>query len=118
GIRDFHVTGVQTCALPIWAATAGDSRASPVAQERRADRRAPRQAHRVPEGRSLRGGVGVAPPTHGSAGRPRRPRRPFALTPAVPAPSPRRCRGWGAYGVSIAIGRAAWREMGVYVGRA
>src|SRR5690606_41080165 len=23
GIRDFHVTGVQTCALPIWARAAG-----------------------------------------------------------------------------------------------
>src|SRR5690606_40371508 len=26
GIRDFHVTGVQTCALPIWAVGALDAR--------------------------------------------------------------------------------------------
>src|SRR5690606_40261736 len=26
GIRDFHVTGVQTCALPIWTGTSRDSR--------------------------------------------------------------------------------------------
>src|SRR6266511_942847 len=26
GIRDFHVTGVQTCALPIWCRTPGGSR--------------------------------------------------------------------------------------------
>src|SRR5690606_39598791 len=25
GIRDFHVTGVQTCALPIWSSTAASS---------------------------------------------------------------------------------------------
>src|SRR5690606_40597056 len=29
GIRDFHVTGVQTCALPIWLALTVDSDAPP-----------------------------------------------------------------------------------------
>src|SRR5690606_40299203 len=35
GIRDFHVTGVQTCALPIYFSPA--SRVAPVRERRRAD---------------------------------------------------------------------------------
>src|SRR5207302_5725225 len=30
GIRDFHVTGVQTCALPIWTAVRGGADAAPL----------------------------------------------------------------------------------------
>src|SRR2546426_867191 len=49
GIRDYKVTGVQTCALPIWAVVAGGAR-----QVRRrasgtgaGDRQAPRRGRRV-----------------------------------------------------------------------
>src|SRR5690606_40521061 len=49
GIRDFHVTGVQTCALPISAEERGEVVAGPVVERevepRRAVGVAPRAAH-------------------------------------------------------------------------
>src|SRR5690606_6340334 len=41
GIRDFHVTGVQTCALPIWPPGALPDRRAPRCQDRRGRRPEP-----------------------------------------------------------------------------
>src|SRR5947209_13941882 len=44
GIRDIGVTGVQTCALPIWNALRTSSAAAFVGSERRAKRRRPQNS--------------------------------------------------------------------------
>src|SRR5207253_7408272 len=66
GIRDGHVTGVQTCALPIWSGAAASCRRAPCAPSRPAERPA-----RAP-------GWWTAPPR--------------ARPSARPAPPPRRAR--------------------------
>src|SRR5207253_8262363 len=61
GIRDGHVTGVQTCALPIWSRGARSLRAGPVLQIRQdlVDRRAElgeAHGHVLDRGDRLHGG--------------------------------------------------------------
>src|SRR5690606_41161957 len=81
GIRDFHVTGVQTCALPIsWPARRGRVRR----------RRASRWARTV---------------RHGRAGQGPDKARPRQDPPAEQRPGPGSPDGW-----SGEIGRASWRE--------
>src|SRR5690606_40980452 len=86
GIRDFHVTGVQTCALPIWPPPAGPpaSGDGPAAAHRKS-RCPPR-----PTAAAARSGL-PGPPRPGAA-RPRTarpdPRTPTRQTPPTPAPAP------------------------------
>src|SRR5699024_11817287 len=69
GIRDRNVTGVQTCALPIWAAVGADRRVEPVPAPRSVARSA------VPAAVDhLRAGTGR--PGGGTADADRRDRRP------------------------------------------
>src|SRR5690606_40559486 len=64
GIRDFHVTGVQTCALPISRSAARAPRASrSAATSSSAARAASRSAAASPPCREPAGGSGTAPAT-------------------------------------------------------
>src|SRR5690606_40733631 len=58
GIRDFHVTGVQTCALPISGDDAGGGRLQEVARDRRVDQQADLLARHAAVGDRLLGGQG------------------------------------------------------------
>src|SRR5690606_39430293 len=83
GIRDFHVTGVQTCALPIWVALVDRTRARPAG--RGCGRRAP-----------------PVPPRWG----------PRAAVRAALAGSAVRRPGRGRSAPPTEIGRASCRERG------
>src|SRR5690606_27172538 len=102
GIRVFHVTGVQTCALPIYVESGGKPRSQTISNTTRpkaASQKAPRRSHRGPldaetpcmwmtreEGRAL--DLGPKPPVPVTAPPPAPrtvdPGRPYAPDPAYP----------------------------------
>src|SRR5690606_13818955 len=66
GIRDFHVTGVQTCALPIWPAPRDGGRPRPPARSRRnLLQRTPHLLQDLPADRMTQGPL-KPPPLDGS----------------------------------------------------
>src|SRR5690606_40440416 len=97
GIRDFHVTGVQTCALPIWLTTSSRDHG------RRPDTR--------PTGKTAVEKATVTAPTV---------QQPFSNRPATTVEKKRLGRPVGAdraaEGVVDQIGRASCRERGWMAG--